>query len=160
MGATENNILHNEVLTALFKNSFLVDLSSTNEDKQEQTDKSIQLDVLVFHHQAQKELPPSQFSLLEAILNACKLNSTQVKIYSKDDVKQTPLNTILEKYQPEKIILFGVDPAAIGLPIHFPVFQIQQYQQVQYLHSPSLTELENDKQLKIQLWQKLKQLFP
>jgi len=67
---------------------------------------------------------------------------------------------MIEKHQPQKIILFGVDPVVMGLPIHFPVFQIQSYQQVQYLHAPSLSELETDKQLKIQLWQKLKQLFP
>ncbi|MEY5046533.1 MAG: hypothetical protein RL713_1758 [Bacteroidota bacterium] len=160
MGSTENNILHNDVLTALFKNSFLVDLSATQENKEEQTDGPRQIEVLVFHHHAQKELPSSQLALLEAILNACKLNTTQVMIYSKNDTHATPLNTLLEKYQPQKIILFGVDPAAIGLPIHFPVFQIQQYQQAQYLHAPSLTDLENEKQLKIQLWQKLKLLFP
>jgi DNA polymerase III psi subunit len=160
MGSTENNILHNDVLTALFKNSFLVDLSATQENKEEQTDGPKQLEVMVFHHHAQKELPSSQLALLEAILNACKLNTTQVMIYRKNDTHATPLNALLEKYQPQKIILFGVDPAAIGLPIHFPVFQIQQYQQAQYLHAPSLTDLENYKQLKIQLWQKLKLLFP
>lgn len=160
MGASENNILQNEVLTALFKNSFLVDLSATQENKEEQSDEPRQIKVLVFHHHAQKELPSSQLALLEAILNACKLNNTQVMIYSKSDTHATPLNALLEKNQPQKIILFGVDPAAIGLPIHFPVFQIQQYQQAQYLHAPSLTDLENDKQLKIQLWQKLKLLFP
>jgi TrmH family RNA methyltransferase len=52
------------------------------------------------------------------------------------------------------------NPQGVLALIHFPVFQIQQYQQAQYLHAPSLTDLENDKQLKIQLWQKLKQLFP
>lgn len=160
MGSRENNILHNEVLTALFKNSFLVDLSATQENKEEQTDGPKQLEVMVFHHHAQKELPSSQLALLEAILNACKLNTTQVMIYSKNDTHATPLNALLEKYQPQKIILFGVNPAAIGLPIHFPVFQIQQYQQAQYLHAPTLTDLENEKQLKIQLWQKLKLLFP
>jgi len=160
MGATENNLLHNEVLAALFKNSFLVDLSTAKEDPQDQTDEPKLLEVLVFHHHDQKELPSPQLSLLEAILNACKLKPTEVMIYSKNDTHTTSLNRLLEKHQPQKIILFGVDPAEIGLPIHFPVFQIQQYQQAQYLHAPTFTELENDKQLKIQLWQKLKQMFP
>ena len=160
MGATENKLLHNEVLTALFKNNFLVDLSPTKQDIKEQADELLLKEVLAFHHHAQKELGPSQQSLLEAILNACKLNTTQVMIYCKNDTHTSPLSILIEKHQPQKIILFGVDPAAIGLPIHFPVFQIQQYQQAQYLHAPSLTDLENDKQLKIQLWQKLKQLFP
>jgi hypothetical protein len=124
MGATENNLLHNQVLTALFKNSFLVDLSTTKEDPQDQTDEPKLLEVLVFHHHAQKELPSSQLSLLEAILNACKLNTTQVMVYSKNDIHTASLNILLEKHQPQKIILFGVEPPSIGLPIHFPVFQL------------------------------------
>jgi DNA polymerase III psi subunit len=160
MGATENNLLHTEVLSALFKNTFLVDLTNDNQDEQIQADEKQLLEVLVFHHHAQRELPPTQFALLEAILTACKLNAAQVMIYSKNDIHNVSLQTIIEKHHPQKIILFGVDPAAMGLPIHFPVFQIQAYQQVQYLHAPSLNELEIDKQMKIQLWQKLKQLFP
>ena len=160
MDATENNLLHNEVLSALFKNTFLVDLANDNQDEQIQPDEKQLLEVLVFHHHTQRELPPSQFTLLEAILTACKLNSAQVMIYSKNDIQSFPLQSMIEKHQPQKIILFGVDPVVMGLPIHFPVFQIQSYQQVQYLHAPSLSELETDKQLKIQLWQKLKQLFP
>lgn len=160
MDRRENNLLHNEVLSALFKNTFLVDLShghsaATNTDTEKQL-----TEILVFHHHTQPELPSTQFILLEAILSACKRNTTEVKIYSKADIQIAALSSLIEKHEPQKIILFGVDPAAIGLPIHFPVFQIQAYQQVQYLHAPSLQELENDKQLKIQLWQKLKQLFP
>jgi DNA polymerase III psi subunit len=160
MGATENNLLHNEVLTALFKNCFLVDLSTNTQEHEEQHTAPKFAEVLVFHHHHQNELPPSQLSLLEAILNACKLSTAQVMIYSRNNTNVTPLNSMVEKHQPQKIILFGVDPPTIGLPIHFPVFQIQAYQQVQYLHAPSLNELETDKQMKIQLWQKLKQLFP
>lgn len=160
MGATENNLLQNEVLTALFKNSFLVDLSSTNKSLQETNEEAQLHEVLVIHHHNESELPNTEFSLLEAILNACKLKTTQVMIYSKNEIQIATLNTLLAKHQPKKIILFGVDPASIGLPIHFPVFQIQVYQQVQYLHAPTIIDLESDKHLKIQLWQKLKQLFP
>ena len=73
-------------ITCLIKNSFLVDLSATKENKEEQTDGPKQLEVMVFHHHAQKELPSSQLALLEAILNACKLNTTQVIIYSKNEL--------------------------------------------------------------------------
>lgn len=160
MDATENNLLHKEVLSALFKDTFLVDLTDDNQDEQIQTDEKQLLEVLVFHHHNQRELPPTQFTLLQAILTACKLNTAQVMVYSKNDIHSATLQSLIEKHQPQKIILFGLDPASIGLPIHFPVFQIQSYQQVQYLHAPSLNELETDKQQKIQLWQKLKQLFP
>ena len=159
MAQHENNLLHNHVLADLFKETFLVDLSESKQDN-EQTPTPVLLEVLVFHHHENNSLPSNQHTLLEAILSACKLDTTQVKIVGKSEIQTTPLNHLLNIHQPKKIILFGVDPATIGLPIHFPVFQIQSFQQVQYLHAPSLPELENDKQLKISLWQKLKQLFP
>lgn len=159
MAQNENNLLHNHVLADLFKETFLVDLSEPKQDN-EQTPTPVLLEVLVFHHHENNSLPSNQHTLLEAILSACKLNTAQVKIVGKSEINATPLPVLLDNHQPKKIILFGVDPASIGLPIHFPVFQIQSYQQVQFLHAPSLPELENDKQLKISLWQKLKQLFP
>jgi len=159
MAQNENNLLHNHVLADLFKETFLVDLNEPKQDN-EQTLAPALLEVVVFHHHENNSLPTNQQTLLEAILSACKLNTTQVKIVGKSEINATPLPVLLDNHQPKKIILFGVDPASIGLPIHFPVFQIQSYQQVQFLHAPSLPELENDKQLKISLWQKLKQLFP
>lgn len=159
MAETENNLLHQHVLTELFKETFLVDLSDPKEESKPNTTHAL-FEVMVFHQHETHPLPASQHALLDAILSACKLNASQVKILTKSEINATPLNTLLEMHQPKKIILFGVDPASAGLPIHFPIFQIQSYQQVQYLHAPSLAELENDKQLKISLWQKLKQLFP
>jgi DNA polymerase III psi subunit len=160
MAESENTILHNFVLTELFKETYLVDLSSSAKNNNIQEPTPALLDVLVFHHHTRNELPSNENVLLQAILNACKLNPNEKAVYSRSELKQNNLKELIEKHQPKKIILFGVDPAAIGLPIHFPVFQIQSYQNIQYLHAPALSELESDKQLKIQLWQKLKQLFP
>lgn len=160
MAESGNTILHNFVLTELFKETYLVDLSSSVNNNKEQELTATLFNVLVFHHHTQNVLPSNENVLLQAILNACKLKPEEIGVFSRSVLNQNNLKEILEKHQPKKIILFGVDPAAIGLPIHFPVFQIQGYQNIQYLHAPALTELESDKQLKIQLWQKLKQLFP
>ena len=160
MAESENTILHNFVLTELFKETYLVDLSSSANNNNKQENTSALFDVLVFHHHTQHELPSNENLLLQAILNACKLTSEETAVFSRSVINQNNLKELLEKHQPKKIILFGVDPASIGLPIHFPVFQIQAYQNSQYLHAPALSELESNKQLKVQLWQKLKQLFP
>ena len=160
MAESGNTILHNFVLTELFKETYLVDLSSSVNNNNEQELTAELFNVLVFHHHTQNVLPSNENILLQAILNACKLNPEETSVFSRSVLDQKSLKEILEKHQPKKIILFGLDPAVIGLPIHFPIFQIQAYQNIQYLHAPALTELESDKQLKIQLWQKLKQLFP
>lgn len=159
MAESENNILHNHVLIGLFKETFLVDLSSPAPAEEVSVNPK-QVEVLVLHQDDNNSLSPSQQNLLQAILTACKLETTQVKIFGKSFLKTSPLQNLLENHHPKKIILFGVDPSETGLPMHFPVFQIQAHQDVQYLHAPGLGALETDKQLKLLLWQKLKQLFP
>lgn len=160
MDTVENTLLQNEVIISLFKNTYLVDLSVSQPANLFEKQQPQLLEVLAFHQFTETILPASQQNLLEAILQACKLTKEKVKVYSQQAITATPLQELLEKHQPKKILLFGVDPATIGLPMYFPIFQIQAFQQVQYLHAPNLSDLESDKQLKIQLWQKLKTLFP
>ncbi len=57
------------------------------------------------------------------------------------------------------MILFGVPPLSIDLPINFPPFQLQAFNKRTYLYSPALAELEQDKALKGKLWGCLKTLF-
>lgn len=52
---------------------------------------------------------------------------------------------LTEQLNAEKIFLFGVDPELLGLPLQFPHYQIQQFNNQVYLSSVSLTELQNDK---------------
>lgn len=155
MAQTNNNLMHQYVLTELFKTTFLVDINETQESKSTHT----LLEVIVFYQSETNSLPAAEQKLLEAILTACKLSSNQFQTFSHSALQTTALTTFLENHQPKKIILFGIDPATIGLPIHFPIFQIQAYEAIQYLHAPKLAALEADKQLKLELWQKLKQLF-
>ncbi|MEY4628712.1 MAG: hypothetical protein RLZZ595_1038 [Bacteroidota bacterium] len=162
MAESENTILHTHVLAELFKDTYLVDLATNPADAMEsaRSTTKIKKEVLVCIVTKEENIAPSKEALLQAILSACKLNMDQVGIITNQLQIQNDFLSLVETHQAKKIILFGWDPAAIGLPIHFPVFQIQSFQGVQYLHAPTLDELDKDKQLKIQLWQKLKQIFP
>ena len=162
MAESENTILHTHVLAELFKDTYLVDLATRPADAIEvvRSTTSIKKEVLVCVATKEESLAPTKEALLQAILSACKLNMDQVEIITNQIQIQNNFPSLVETHQAKKIILFGWDPATIGLPIHFPVFQIQSFQGIQYLHAPSLEELDKDKQLKIQLWQKLKQIFP
>jgi len=72
----------------------------------------------------------------------------------------TPLRRQL---QPVHILLFGVDPTTIRLPINFPEFKLQPYDQCTYLSAPALQQLVGNsaesKLLKSKLWVCLKTLF-
>ncbi|MFT4018326.1 MAG: hypothetical protein QM668_15280 [Agriterribacter sp.] len=99
------------------------------------------------------------FNFLAGILNACKLNMADValiNILSANNAGYTAINNITN---PEKTILFDVSAQDISLPLQFPHFQVQRFNNVMYLSAPSLNVIETDKAIKAQLWAGLKQLF-
>ena len=66
---------------------------------------------------------------------------------------------ITGQFKAEKIILFGTEPEAIGLPLEFPHYQIQKFNNQVYLSSVSLNGLQADKEEKLKLWNCLKKIF-
>jgi hypothetical protein len=71
--------------------------------------------------------------------------------------------TLKKQLSPSILLLFGPEPTDIRLPIHFPHFKIQAYDQCTYLCAPRLSQLvqtgEENKLLKSKLWVCLKELF-
>lgn len=107
-------------------------------------------------------LPDNQLSFLTRILEACRMNIGDVAIVNAGT---TPVNitTLRQQLEPAVVLLFGLEPPAIRLPINFPVFKIQPYDNCSYLAAPPLTQLvqqsEESKLLKSKLWVCLKSLF-
>jgi hypothetical protein len=99
-----------------------------------------------------------ELSFLSGILNACKLTLEDIAIINLD---KAPMDykSIAEKYKPRIIMMFGVDPGSLGLPFVMPEFQRQSYNNQVYLSAPSLSILENNKDLKRKLWTALQQVF-
>lgn len=107
-------------------------------------------------------LPDNQLSFLTKILEACRMNIGDVAIVN---TATAPVNIAALRAQltPTVVLLFGIEPTAIKLPINFPVFKIQPYDNCSYLSAPPLTQLvqqsEESKLLKSKLWVCLKSLF-
>ena len=107
-------------------------------------------------------LPDNQLSFLTKILEACRLNMGDVAIVNH---ASAPVNitALRAQLQPSVILLFGLEPTTIRLPINFPVFKLQPYDQCTYLSVPGLDLLvqtsEESKLLKSKLWLCLKSLF-
>jgi DNA polymerase III psi subunit len=94
-------------------------------------------------------------TLLQGILDACRIGASDVNIipaFRQDG----DANTLREIYGASFVILFGVEPGDIRLPVYFPHFQPQQHDGVTYLTSPGLTDLQNDKTAKKLLWESLR----
>jgi hypothetical protein len=118
------------------------------------------VDTVVVSMAEGKELPSPQLDFLHNIMKACKLKQADYAIIANHQNGMPDYKATFSQFKQKQLILFGIDPSAIGLPINFPYFQVQSFQQVRYLAAPKLDVIEADKSLKIQLWQCLKQLFP
>jgi hypothetical protein len=66
---------------------------------------------------------------------------------------------MLEKFSPTFILLFGIGPADLQFPLHFPQYQLQQYNHQTYLSSASLKVLAAEKEHKKALWTCLEKYF-
>jgi len=101
-------------------------------------------------------------NFLTKILEACRMNMGDVAIVNH---AAAPVNitALREQLQPSVVLLFGLDPVTIRLPINFPVFKLQPYDQCTYLSAPTLDLMvqtsEESKLLKSKLWVCLKSLF-
>ena len=107
-------------------------------------------------------LPDDQLNVLTRMLEACRMNMGDVAIVNHA-AAPVAIGALKQQLQPSFVLLFGPTPPDIGLPMDFPVFKIQPYDQCTYLTAPSLAELvrpgEESKLLKSKLWGCLKTLF-
>ncbi|MCE2847732.1 MAG: hypothetical protein LW815_01060 [Chitinophagaceae bacterium] len=153
------------VISGLFKNC-LVDLKNpetVSKNPEAATDENLAtdtVDTVVFSQAEGEALGSQQLDFLHNVMKACKLEKQDYAIITNKQADFSDYQSITRQYNQKQLILFGIDPAAIGLPINFPHFQVQSFQQVRYLAAPTLEAIEADKALKIQLWQCLKQLYP
>ena len=64
-----------------------------------------------------------------------------------------------EQLKAENVFLFGPDAAVLELPLQFPHYQVQQFNNQIYLSAVSLKELQANKEEKMKLWNCLKKIF-
>ena len=100
----------------------------------------------------------AQLTFLSGILNACKLTLEDIALVNIAD-NSTNYKKLNEDLSPKIIIMFGVIPEEIQLPFVIPQFQKQSYNNQFYIAASSLTDLEDNKDLKRRLWAVLQQLF-
>ena len=104
-------------------------------------------------------LSDHHLQLLTAILTACKLSLADVAIVNTLSMDREAVHSTMDQLHAKNIIAFGMEPASLGLPMNFPAFQLQSYESRYFIHSPELAALDQDKELKMQLWNSLKNMF-
>ena len=107
-------------------------------------------------------VPESDLAFLTKMLGACKLNMADVAIVNYANAPIS-IDKVKTQLQPKSLLLFGVEPGDIQLPISFPPFKEQPYAGTTYLFTPALSQLnqetEEAKLLKRKLWDCLKRMF-
>lgn len=114
--------------------------------------------ILVSHPDA-IHLPDKDLELLTNIFTACKLSLEEVAILNLYPLSGFDHKQATQLLHPTRAILFGIEPMAFGLPMSFPAFQVQAFQQTSYLCSPPVAAIGADRNLKTSLWNSLKTLF-
>ena len=117
---------------------------------------------IIVHSPGTPFLPDDQLSFLTKILEACRMNIGDIAIVNAATAS-VAIAGLRQQLDPTAVLLFGLEPVAIKLPINFPVFRLQPYDACTYLSAPALSLLvqnsEESKLLKSKLWVCLKTLF-
>ena len=104
-------------------------------------------------------LPDDQLNLLLGILAACNLTMDDVAILNIKRNKPVTYKSVTAELKSEKLFLFGVNPFQIDLPLDFPNYQVQQFNNQIYLSAPPLSHFQDNKVEKTKLWNCLRQIF-
>ena len=115
--------------------------------------------LIVVNHDQVAYLTDDELSFFTKVLNACDLSLADVAIVNWCNLEEKNYTTVIKELQSKKILLFNLTPIEFGLPLHFPPFQIQEFDKHTYLQAPSLASIEQDVATKKQLWTALKKLF-
>ncbi len=115
--------------------------------------------LVVVRYPGAVHIPDKQLSFLTKLLAACNLNLADVAILNFQDHGSSEFNEILIYFKPKVVLLFNIEPAAFGLPMIFPQYQVQGYKDAVFVSSPPLEVIEPDKTSKGKLWVCLKKIF-
>jgi DNA polymerase III psi subunit len=157
MNKNNNEELPYSLITLLYKDVLIDD--KTYLEKNAVEDVTVPKDVLIIAKSVSTNLNEKQILFLTSILKALKLGLNDVHLITNLNDHFGPYKTLVSKYSPNKIILFGLGPSDIELPMNFPPFQIQAFENKKYLCAPTLEEIEENKSTKLTLWQGLQKLF-
>jgi hypothetical protein len=123
---------------------------------------------ILVHAPGSPFLPDNQLTFLTKILEACRLTLADVAIVNaaaETNIAATPITIadIRRQLAPKSILLFGLEPSVLRLPINFPPFKPLDYDGCTYLSAPGLDQLvtntEESKLLKSKLWVCLQTIF-
>ncbi len=106
-----------------------------------------------------KFLDNDEMILLTNLITACQLSMEDIALVNYFNSDKLNYKDLIEYFQSEKILLFGISATEMDLPFIIPNFQIQSYDKKLFMAAPALSEFINKKDLKKNLWVCLQKIF-
>lgn len=151
--------LYFDSLTEAIKTNKQKEIKTTSDIPWEYIGKNEKKILFLVRYVNKKELPEQQRLFLNKMLAACKLSFSDIVLLN------TGINPGVDFKQAEKhfkskiVLLFGIEPVSIGLPMSFPHFQVQSFANSTFLFIPAIEQLDKDDLLKSKLWVSLRLIF-
>ena len=115
--------------------------------------------IILVNSEAAIYLPDDELNFLLGILTACKLSMADIALVNLAKNPDFNYSFLTDQFKADKVFLFGLNAGAIALPLEFPHYQVQQFNNQVYLSSVSLNEMQVNKEEKMKLWVCLKKIF-
>ncbi len=152
----------------LYKHATEKRKEQVNNEREEQNDNITWLGgfskkILVFVNDEEAvHVGNEELILLTKMLEALELSIADIAVLNTAK-HRADYEIIVKKLPAKTILFFGVEPSSTGLPMRFPQFQVQNWNECKYLFCPSLLELNTasteQKNLKQKSWTALKKIF-
>ncbi len=106
----------------------------------------------------QKYLDDADLTFLLNLISACKISMQDIAVVNIWDTGWTQ-KELRNELSARKILSFGVSSTDLDLPFTIPFYQLQTFEEVQFLFCPELKKIEPDPNAKKILWECLRNLF-
>jgi len=160
--------LQGKMLTDLYGDVLISELAPLKDSRKEQGSGGIRSlgknnknYCFIVSYPKETFLPDDKMEVLVKIMQACRISMDDIALLNIAGA-DCSIEEIREQFQPAKMVLLGVKPSDIRLPILFPAYKPQSYAGCTYVYSDSLDQMdqsESGKKIRGNLWSALKEVF-
>ncbi len=115
--------------------------------------------VFVTNNDQHKFLDDNQLKFLSNLISACNITMADIAVVNMNNNEEVNYAKLFGCLSCRKVLCFGVSSGEIDLPFTIPFYQVQTFEEVQYIFCPALDQLQDNPEEKKLLWESLQKIF-